>query len=332
MVSFTCTKCAEVFIRKGMFDKHCCEFPCKFCSKTFPRKWNCDTHEKTCKVKLAMGMGDMKAILLEVQQKVRNLERAHGNYVKRTDIEIQQLRIAHNGLSDKVNKQSWMIHALETKSAPVQKKSAAACEMTRALKRLEFKPKEPKLVWERVDTGQPRYEFDKYLIILDDLRMHKALSNQKHSCWKLMVEQLLEDAMGFELEAEGNILRKGDDVFDTWDSVSQWFWTLVTHWQPTFVDKHDAFGLAPWTYCIEEDTSLVWKGLGYDYRYHRDKLVGKAMAHLIKVDREDKGYLADDPKPEAVTNMESAMKLADELVDELVNEACQEEKKMELVL
>ncbi len=91
-------------------------------------------------------------------------------------------------MSDKVNKQGWMIYELESKSVPVPVKTEAASEMSRALQRLETKREEPKLVWERVDTGQPRYEFDKYLIILDSLRMHKALSKQQHSCWKLMVE------------------------------------------------------------------------------------------------------------------------------------------------
>lgn len=65
--NFVCPKCAVVFIRKGMFDNHCCVYPCKFCIKTFPRKYNLEVHEKTCKVKLAMGMGDIKHILLEVQ-------------------------------------------------------------------------------------------------------------------------------------------------------------------------------------------------------------------------------------------------------------------------
>ena len=105
--SIICPKCAEVFLRKGMFDKHCCVHPCTFCAKTFPRKYNREVHEKTCKVKLAMGMGDMKQILLEVQVKLRTLERAHGNQMKQVNAQLKHLKARNESLSGTVNSQGW---------------------------------------------------------------------------------------------------------------------------------------------------------------------------------------------------------------------------------
>ena len=173
-----------------------------------------------------------------------------------------------------------------------------------------------------MDTGHDGYEFKKHFeMILDNCRMHKGISKHKHECWKLWVEQLLDEDMGFSVEAEGNMLRKDGEVFDTWVSVQNWFWALLHLWSPRFIGPHEEFGEDPWSYCMDERTP-VWNGIKYSYNYHRDELVGKAMAHLIKTDNGDKRYV----KAESV--MESAMNLA----EELVNEACQEEKKTELVL
>ena len=106
-MSHVCPKCGDVFVRPGMLAKHCCEYPCTFCPKTFPRKWNRECHEKTCLVKKAMGMSDIKHVLLEVQQKVRNLEQKHNAVVTRYAKDIAKLQSRCTGLWEKINQQAW---------------------------------------------------------------------------------------------------------------------------------------------------------------------------------------------------------------------------------
>ena len=66
-----------------------------------------------------------------------------------------------------------------------------------------------------------------------------------------MVEQLLEDDMGFTLEGEGNILRKGDKVFDAWKSVDRWFWCITHRFDPRIIDRKDEFGQEKNTYILD---------------------------------------------------------------------------------
>lgn len=156
----------------------------------------------------------------------------------------------------------------------------------------------PKKLWERVDTGKAGYDFRKYFdLIVDNCRLHKGIAKQKHACWKLWVEQLLEESMGFTVQAEGNMLRKGDEVFDTWESIRNWFWAIIHLWSPNFIHPREEFGEVPWSYCLDED-SPVWKGIKFLYDFHRDELVAEAMAHLINTDNEDKLVFGAPDSPE----------------------------------
>ena len=111
-----------------------------------------------------------------------------------------------------------------------------------------------------------------------------------------MVEQLLEDDMGFTLEGEGNILRKGDKVFDAWKSVDRWFWCITHRFEPRVIDIKDEFGQEKNTYILDGIEKVAWDGLKYrhDWHEHREKLIGEAMAHLIETDKEDRAYLQPD--------------------------------------
>ena len=123
-----------------------------------------------------------------------------------------------------------------------------------------------------------------------------------------MVEQLLEEDMGFSLEGEGNILRKGDKVYDAWKSVDRWFWVITKRFDPRVIDIKDEFGQEKNTYIVDGADKVAWNGLKYryDWHEHREKLIGEAMAHLVETDKEDKGYLQPDEPDEATTLMEIA--------------------------
>jgi hypothetical protein len=158
-MTFTCAICGDEFKRKGMLEKHCCVYPCKFCPAVFPRKWNRDTHEKTCKVKMAMGADDIKHVLLEVQQRLRNLEKKHNTVVTRHTKDIQRLQSRCTGLWDKINQQAWQITELMNARRPPPAPRVSLLD--RVDKRLQvgkFTP-ERKTVWERVDTDLNSYPF-----------------------------------------------------------------------------------------------------------------------------------------------------------------------------
>jgi hypothetical protein len=181
--------------------------------------------------------------------------------------------------------------------------------------RLKNKVRERKMMWDRVDTDLLSFPFTGENI--DRERMHKALTLHRHACWKMMVEQLLEDDMGFTLEGQGNILRKGDKVYDAWKSVDRWFWVITHRFEPRIIEKNKTFGEEKNTYIVEGMAVVAWKGLKYrhDWHDHRDVLLGEALAHLVETDKADKEYLqSSDDEPAEPDELTTLMEIAKDLV------------------
>ena len=103
-----------------------------------------------------------------------------------------------------------------------------------------YKEKEKKTLWERVYTELEPYQFTGREI--DCTQMHRAITKQKHGAWKMMIEQLLEEDMNITLEGDGNILRMGDQVYDTWTSVDRWLWCITHRFDPNVINVRDEFG------------------------------------------------------------------------------------------
>ena len=134
--------------------------------------------------------------------------------------------------------------------------------------------------------------------------------------------------MDFTLEGEGNILRKGDKVFDAWKSVDRWFWCITHRFEPRVIKIRDEFGQEKNTYILDGIEKVAWDGLIMKYRHdwheHREKLIGEAMAHLIETDKEDKAYLQPDedsqiPSPPPNSPAVSPAVLEERKVEETAN-------------
>ena len=160
-------------------------------------------------------------------------------------------------------------------------------------------------MWDRVDTDLMPFPFSGERI--DYTWMHRALTKQKHDAWKLMVEQLLEDDMGFSLQGRGNILGKGDHVYDAWKSVDRWFWCITHRFEPRIIKKKDEFGQEKNTYILDGVEQVAWNGIKYRYDWHdhRAMLIGEALAHLVETDQEDKAYLKSDDEPPVTVTEET---------------------------
>ncbi len=74
-------------------------------------------------------MSDIKHVLLEVQQKVRNLEKKHQDFVQLATRKFNAQRSVTTALSEKLNQQGWQIAELVSSRLPpkpVQKPSAVS--------------------------------------------------------------------------------------------------------------------------------------------------------------------------------------------------------------
>ena len=122
---------------------------------------------------MAMGADDIKHVLLEVQQKVRNLEQKHKAVVTRYDKDIARLQSRCTGLWEKINQQAWQISELVNARRPAQ---APVRPRVSILDRVEAKLKKPekKTLWERVETDLIPYPFTGAKI--DCTWMHRAIT------------------------------------------------------------------------------------------------------------------------------------------------------------
>ncbi len=116
-------------------------------------------------------------------------------------------------------------------------------------------------------------------------------------------------------------------MYDAWESVDRWLWCLCRRWEPNIIRKRDELGVAPDTY-ITETFGEVHKGILYRHDYHREELIGEAMAHLVATDRKDRAYMEGTPEPKIVivdsTISDAVLKQAVDLADKLVNELVEE--------
>ena len=111
--------------------------------------------------------------------------------------------------------------------------------------------------------------------------------------------------MGFSLQGRGNILGKGDHVYDAWKSVDRWFWCITHRFEPRIIKKKDEFGQEKNTYILDGVEQIAWNGIKYRYDWHdhRAMLIGEALAHLVETDKDDKEYMQPDESDDEVSTL-----------------------------